>query len=122
MPGPAGRRPRILVIEDEAEERRALALVLALDRYEVTAVGGGEDALRAMTASPPDLVIMDWRMPGLAGVPLCRAIRRRPHPPPIVVVSSADEAFTAGADILTAFRKPLDVEAFKDVVREATGG
>jgi CheY-like chemotaxis protein len=104
------------VVDDEPETRRALRQVLEVDRYEVRDAAGGMEALGLVEAFSPDLVVMDWRMPGLSGARLCRRIRARPHPPPIVVVSSADEAFESGEDIVAALHKPVDVEELRLVV------
>lgn len=69
-----------------------------------------------MEAFTPDVVVMDWRMPGLAGTPLCQRIRARRAAPPIIVVSSADEAFESGADIAAALHKPVDLEELRLVI------
>lgn len=106
MPRPT--RARILVIDDELDQRTALKLVLEADRYAVRVAAAGEEAIAMLDAYPSDLVIMDWRMPGLAGASLCRMIRARNDAPPVLVVSSADEAFESGEDIVAALRKPLD--------------
>ena len=110
------RSSRILIIEDEPEERRALQLVLQTDRCEVRAAAGGDEALLMLDQFRPDLVVMDWRMPGLSGAGLCRRIRARANAPPIVVVSSADEAFESAEDIFAALRKPVDLSELQAVI------
>jgi len=113
---PQLKRPRILVIDDEADQRTALRLVLEADLYTVRVATAGDEAIAMLDASPYDLVIMDWRMPGLAGASLCRTIRSRANAPPVVVVSSADEAFESGEDIVAALRKPLDADELIAVI------
>ncbi len=64
----------------------------------------------------PDLIVMDWRMPGLSGAGLCRHINARADAPPIVVVSSAREAFESAADIVAALHKPVDPGELQAVI------
>jgi CheY-like chemotaxis protein len=112
-------RARILVVDDEPDEREALHLLLEAERHDVRSAGGGEEALAVIEAFLPHLVIMDWRMPGLAGAPLCRLIRERVGAPMVVIVSSADEAVTSGEDVLAALRKPLDLRELQTVLSRA---
>ncbi len=85
-----------------------MQLVLETDRRDVRVAANGDEALAILDHFSADLVVMDWRMPGLSGASLCRRIRGRAHAPPIVVVSSAREAFESGEDIAAALRKPVD--------------
>ena len=61
--------------------------------YDVTLTGDGREATRLLAHMTPDLVVMDWRTPGLSGFSLCLALRRRWPMMPIVVVTSIDEVF-----------------------------
>ena len=115
-PQRAGRAARILIIEDEPEERLALQLLLETDRREVRAAADGDEAMAILDQFRPDLVVMDWRMPGLSGAGLCRYISARVNPPPIVVVSSAKEAFESTEDIAVALHKPVDPGELQSVV------
>lgn len=114
------RRPsrpaRILIIEDEPEERRALQLLLEADKREVRAAADGDEALVILDQFNPDLVVMDWRMPGLAGVGLCRHINARADAPSIIVVSSAREAFESAAEVVAALHKPVDPDELRAVI------
>ena len=93
--------------------------MLEAERHDVRSAGGGEEALAVIDSFLPHLVIMDWRMPGLAGAPLCRRIRERTAAPGVVIVSSADEAFTSGEDVVAALRKPLDLGELQAVLARA---
>lgn len=120
-PRPGGRRraPRILVVEDEPEARRALQLLLEFDSYEVAAAADGDAALRTFERFRPHLVVMDWRLPGPSGRELHDALqrRRRGSRVPVVIVSSADEAFDPRHRCGVArLRKPLNVPLFRAVV------
>jgi CheY-like chemotaxis protein len=101
-------RPRILVIEDDPYAREALTLLLDYYGYDVTAASNGNDGLALVTDAAPDLVVTDWRMPGLSGLALCIALRQRRDTMPIIVVTSADEVFSSEQPVNARLRKPLD--------------
>ncbi len=69
---------RVLIVEDEPAVRRLLAYNLEAAGFEVTAARDGEEALLQIEELPPDLLILDWMLPGLSGIELCRRLRRRP--------------------------------------------
>ena len=58
---------RILVIEDDVMARQLLSMVFASAEYEVEAVSNGFAGLKALHASPPDLVLLDLMLPGIDG-------------------------------------------------------
>jgi len=66
---------RILLVDDELSIQRAVVPLLRSRGYDVEAVGSGGDALRAMTAHPADLVVLDLGLPDLEGSEVCRRIR-----------------------------------------------
>ena len=74
---------RVLVVEDEADIRDLLAFHLERDGYQVTRATTGPEALLALRAAPPDLVILDLMLPELDGLEVCRRppARIRPRPP-----------------------------------------
>jgi DNA-binding response OmpR family regulator len=111
------RRSRILVIEDDSRAREALALLLSSYDYEVMVAGDGIEAMAQITDRCPDLVVMDWQMPRLSGSALCQALRRRRETMPIVVVTSADEAFERRQPINARLRKPVDASRLRKVIR-----
>lgn len=65
----------ILVVDDEAVSRCAVAQILSEGGYEVTVASDGEEALALLKQQTHQLVMSDWRMPRMDGVELCRAIR-----------------------------------------------
>lgn len=111
-------RPRILVIEDDAYAREALTLLLDYYGYDVTAASNGNDGLALVTDVAPDLVVTDWRMPGLSGLALCRALRQRRDTMPIVVVTSADEVFSSDQPVNARLRKPIDPPVLNQVISD----
>lgn len=108
--------PRILVIEDEAFTRRAMGLILQLDGYDVTLAEHGDEAMAVFDSVLPDLVVMDWRMPGLEGNELLRAIRHRNRTVPIIIVSGAAEAFRFEEPADALFPKPVDAHRLRTEV------
>jgi two-component system KDP operon response regulator KdpE len=95
--------PRILVVDDEPAIRRTLQTNLAARGYEVTAVETGEEGLRRIEESPPDLVLLDLMLPGMSGLDVCRAIRAESSVPILVLSARGEErakvrALDLGAD------------------------
>jgi CheY-like chemotaxis protein len=77
---------KILLADDDLISRRMLEGILAEWGHEVAAVGDGTEALRLLEESPPELAILDWMMPGLDGVEVCRRVRRRQTPTPVYLI------------------------------------
>jgi PAS domain S-box-containing protein len=101
----ASRRPRILLVEDNADMRDYVARLLA-GRYEVEATWDGTNALEVALKRPPDLILSDVMMPGLDGFGLLRAVRSdsRTAETPFLLLSARAgeearvEGLEAGAD------------------------
>jgi len=66
----------ILVIEDEAAIREMIAFTLENEGYRVTGAENAQDAKQAIAASSPDLMLVDWMLPGISGLELVRGFRR----------------------------------------------
>jgi len=94
---------RVLVVDDETQIIRALAVNLQALGYEVDAAGTGEDALKKAAEHRPDAVILDLGLPGIDGVEVIRGLRGWTKVP-IIVLSVREEerekiaALDAGAD------------------------
>ena len=94
---------RILVVDDEPQIRRALAVNLRARGYDVALAESGEEALRLAAAHHPDLILLDLGLPGIDGIDVVRGIRGWSNVP-IVILSvreaEADKvaALDAGAD------------------------
>jgi PAS domain S-box-containing protein len=108
MAGPARlerRRPHILLAEDNADMRGYIGRLLGKD-YQVEAVADGREALAAIRARPPDLVLTDVWMLGMSGVELVHELRQAPRTRtlPIIILSASAteeariEGIQAGAD------------------------
>ena len=107
------RRPRVLVVDDDPTMRLLVAESLETEGLEVEEAADGAEAIRLFRAHPPDLVLLDVRMPGSDGFSVCEEIRKAPTgvDVPIVMVTGLDDvesirrAYEAGAtDFVT---KPI---------------
>jgi|SRR5580698_2945965 two-component system cell cycle response regulator DivK len=118
---------RILVVEDQEDNRRILRDLLTSADYEVIEAENGEEALAAVAKKRPDLILMDIQLPILDGYEVTRRIKADPtlkHIPIIVVTSyalSGDEAKarTAGCDAYVA--KPFSPRALLEKIRQFAG-
>jgi CheY-like chemotaxis protein len=111
----------VLVVEDDDETRTYLIQLLELEGFKVLGFANGADALAYMQKSEePCLVVLDMRMPVMDGPALRAALLRDPRLAviPVVIVTAYDPSAASGLSALRVFRKPLDVDAFVDVVRE----
>jgi DNA-binding response OmpR family regulator len=111
-------RPQILVIEHDTLTRETLALMLQYYGYDVTLASDGREATRLLADMTPDLVVMDWRTPGLSGFALCLALRRRWPMMPIVVVTSSDEVFDGDRPVNAWLQKPIDPPLLNQVIHD----
>jgi CheY-like chemotaxis protein len=115
----------ILIVDDEPQV--AFFLGKTLERlnqdYHVTVAHSGEEALKALNASPVDLLVTDLRMPGISGLELIRWVRiSSPQTRTILITAYGNDAIEADARHMEAYRyitKPLNIGDFKRVVQEA---
>src|SRR5690349_24448074 len=68
----------VLVVEDEAALVTMLRYNLEKNGFRVEEAGDGEEALMRIAETQPDLVLLDWMLPVMSGIEVCRQIRRRP--------------------------------------------
>ncbi|MBN1675128.1 MAG: response regulator transcription factor [Kiritimatiellae bacterium] len=86
-------RERILVVEDDEDILELISYNLSRENYSVTKAESGEDALEAVSARAPDLILLDLMLPELDGLEVCRRLKAngRTRPIPIVIVSAKGE-------------------------------
>jgi two-component system response regulator MprA len=95
---------RLLVVEDDPQVRAMLTRALRYEGFEVAAACDGAEALAALRASPPDLLLLDLLLPDADGVDLCGRLRDAGDPVPILMLTARDTVtdrvagFEAGAD------------------------
>jgi DNA-binding response OmpR family regulator len=105
---------RILLVEDDPKLAEFIAAELGLEGYEVTVAANGIDGLRMARDSQPDLLILDWMLPGISGLDLCLRLRKTGIEVPIIMLTAKDEisdrvaGLNAGADDYVT--KPFSIE------------
>ena len=89
---------KVLIAEDDLTSRIMLQSVLSKWGYDVTSVSNGEEAWSVLQRSgAPPLIVLDWKMPGMDGLTLCRKLRDQDRSDPIYII------------ILTSNREPNDI-------------
>ena len=86
-------QPNVLVVEDELAQREVLAYNLDAEGFRVTRAANGEEALLLVEEDRPDIIVLDWMMPNLGGVEVCRRLKTRPNTRsiPIIMLSARSE-------------------------------
>lgn len=103
---------RVLIAEDEKDMQRIIRLYLEKEGYEVTTVSDGQAALEELCASRYDLAVLDWMMPLMDGISVCRAVRESAIPVKIIMLTAKGEVeseimgLTVGAD--DYIKKPFE--------------
>jgi DNA-binding response OmpR family regulator len=120
---------RILVVEDEAYVREAIAQYLQAEGYEVVQAANGVDALKLAATHPPDLVVLDVMLPGMDGFEVASRLRSVSAVPILIVTGRVDEAdklagFSVGADdyITKPFRPRELVMRVQAILRRMDAG
>ena len=85
--------PQVLVVEDEDALSALLQYNLDKEGYAVTVAGDGEEALVLIDEQAPDLIVLDWMLPKVSGVEVCRRLRARPETRnlPIIMLTARGE-------------------------------
>jgi two-component system phosphate regulon response regulator PhoB len=89
------RKPLVLVVDDEAPLLTMLRYNLEKQGYRVNEATDGQEALTSIAEEKPDIVLLDWMLPTMSGIEVCRRIRRDPATrdlPVIMVTARADDA------------------------------
>jgi two-component system nitrogen regulation response regulator NtrX len=116
-------KTRILVVDDEAEIRRSVRMILEYEGYEVLEAATGPDGVSMAERDAPDLVFLDIKMPGMDGLEALQRIKASNDGLPVVIisghgtVSTAVEATKAGA--FDFIEKPLTTERVLVTIRNA---
>lgn len=111
----------ILLVEDDVKLARFVELELTSEGYEVSVANDGMTGITLARESAPDLAILDWMLPGLTGVELCRRLRATGSKIPVILLTAKDEVndrvtgLDAGADDYVV--KPFSIEELLARVR-----
>ncbi|HBM60760.1 phosphate regulon transcriptional regulator PhoB [Salipiger marinus] len=86
-------QPTVLVVEDEAAQREVLRYNLEAEGFRVASAGNGEEAMVLLDEENPDVIVLDWMLPNLSGIEVCRQIKTRPETRgvPVIMLSARSE-------------------------------
>ena len=117
----------ILIVEDEEPIQILLSYNLESEGYRVRATAQGEDVSRLIADERPDLILLDWMLPGISGIEVCRLLRTRPDTrdiPVIMLTARGEEAervrgLATGADdyIVKPFSVPELLARIRTILR-----
>jgi two-component system cell cycle response regulator DivK len=113
---------RVLVIDDNAVNRRLVQVLLHAQRYEVCEAASAPEAFALLLDKPPDIILMDLRLPGMDGLTATRKLKADPatRDIPVVAVTSyamkGDEETAREAGCCAYVTKPLDKTLFLETV------
>ncbi len=111
----------ILLVEDEVNLARLIELELGYEGYQVSVAHDGLAGLTTARDARPDLIILDWMLPGLSGLEVCRRLRSTKDQVPVILLTAKDEVsdrvagLDAGADDYVV--KPFSIEELLARVR-----
>jgi two-component system phosphate regulon response regulator PhoB len=119
----------ILIVEDEPAIHQLLSYNLGAEGFRTRVVETGEEVQTALSEEMPDLVLLDWMLPGLSGIEVCRMIRQRADTRdlPVVMLTARGEetervrGLATGADdyIVKPFSMPETIARIRSILRRA---
>lgn len=117
----------VLIVEDEASLQELLAYNFEAEGYVVRSLDGSEDVVREVLGDMPDLILLDWMLPNLSGIEICRALRarRETRDVPIIMLTARGEegervrGLATGADdyVVKPFSVPELLARAKSLLR-----
>ena len=120
---------KVLIVEDEEALALLLQYNLEAEGFRVSLAQRGDEAEVAISEDPPDLIILDWMLPGLSGIELCRRLRagKTARPIPILILTARGEeqdrirGLTVGADdyVVKPFSVPELLARVRAILRRA---
>ncbi|MCK0094460.1 phosphate regulon transcriptional regulator PhoB [Yoonia sp. F2084L] len=87
------QQPHVLIVEDEAAQREVLAYNLEAEGFRVSRAENGDEGLLCVDEDAPDVIVLDWMMPNLSGIEVCRRLKIKPETRgiPIIMLSARSE-------------------------------
>jgi CheY-like chemotaxis protein len=124
----AARPRRVLVVEDNADARESLGLLLRLSGHEVETSVDAPDGLAKLASFRPDVMLIDVGLPGMNGYDLARRVRARPEARDVGLIALTGygqeedrrQAFAAGFDV--HLTKPVDPERLERILARGAEG
>ena len=111
----------ILLVEDDPDVRGSIKLLLSIDRHRVTEAANGHEALLLFTGTQYDLVIIDYRMPGMLGDELARNIKNlAPAQPVLMVTAYLEKLVDADKPADAVLSKPLSIDDLRRAMARPT--
>lgn len=107
---------RILIVEDDVDYQAALKKALSQDNFTVELVSTGKDATQLLACSSYELIVLDWELPDLSGLDICKTYRRNGGEAPILfttgrdLITDKEQGFELGAD--DYLTKPFHIKEF----------
>ena len=120
-PASSQARKRILVVEDEPAIRTVVTEILRRDGFEVIEASGGQAGIRTAVAREPDIILLDWVLPDISGLDVCRELRRQGVLCPVLMLTGRSSkvdmvvGLEVGAD--DYITKPFDARELTARVR-----
>jgi len=86
-------QPHVLIVEDELAQREVLAYNLEAEGYRISSAENGEEALLLVDEERPDVIVLDWMLPNVSGIEVCRQLKTRAdtREVPIIMLSARSE-------------------------------
>lgn len=113
---------RVLLVEDDDDNRELMAEVLASCGYEVLSAASGQDGLKTLSESSIDVVVTDVGMPGMGGLEVAKAAKAIAPTVPVVIVTGwaerEDIASARGKHVDAVLIKPVDPDALTQAVSD----
>ena len=83
---------RVLIVDDEKRIVEGVRKYFEQAGFDVSAVYDGDSALKSAIKDQPDLIVLDWMLPGMSGLDVCREIRRESNVPIIMLTARVEES------------------------------
>ncbi len=85
--------PKVLLVEDEPAQREVLKYNLQSEGFDVVVAADGDEAILLVEEETPDIIVLDWMLPGISGIEICRRIKSKSHTRsiPVIMLSARAE-------------------------------
>ncbi|MBI1418082.1 MAG: phosphate regulon transcriptional regulatory protein PhoB [Limimaricola sp.] len=82
----AAAQPHVLIVEDEPAQREVLAYNLGAEGFRTSTAANGEEALMMVEEDRPDVMVLDWMLPNVSGIEVCRQLKMRPDTKGLAII------------------------------------